>query len=286
VGRLRWIAVATAVMVWGGAPLYGQDSSLDTLRADVRVGSPDESSHSPAPRSEHYSHEPCGDDLDPDAGLFALAFYGAAVVATSPISVPLILLDDDLVPWGGFARFPYDQTPGYILGSDPNLTPRTWAGRFDVQWVESFDDLDQIGGHLLLETATRFGLDMRARHLEERLSRGGTDQLWLGDCNLTYSFAQSNRAQFRAGLGLNWMTDDTATDVGFNFVYGADFFPRKPWVLSATLDAGTLGHAGLFRFQTTAGLLLQRFEVYTGYEYTNIDHTHWNALLGGVRLWF
>jgi hypothetical protein len=64
------------------------------------------------------------------------------------------------------------------------------------------------------------------------------------------------------------------------------FFPRKPWVVSAAIDWGTLGHAGLFRFQTTAGLIFDRFESYIGYEYLDIGATQANFLLGGLRVWF
>jgi hypothetical protein len=63
----------------------------------------------------------------------------------------------------------------------------------------------------------------------------------------------SERAQFRAGLGMNWLDDPIDTDLGFNFTYGADFFPGRPWILSATLDWGTLGSAELFRFRTSVG---------------------------------
>jgi hypothetical protein len=48
---------------------------------------------------------------------------------------------------------------------------------------------------------------------------------------------------FRTGLGFNWLDDPIDTNFGFNFTYGADLFPRRPWVLSATIDWGTLGEA-------------------------------------------
>ena len=88
------------------------------------------------------------------------------------------------------------------------------------------------------------------------------------------------------GLGINWLNDPSQTDLGFNFAYGIDLFPVKPLIISTVMDAGTLGHAGLFRFRTTAGVAYKRMEYYTGYEYTDIGRTHWNGLIGGVRLWF
>ncbi len=92
--------------------------------------------------------------------------------------------------------------------------------------------------------------------------------------------------QWRAGLGFNWLDDEQATDFGFNFTYGVDVFPVRPLVLSAELDWGTLGSADLFHFRTTAGMIVWHVEVYTGYEYRDIDRTQTSALIGGVRVWF
>jgi hypothetical protein len=57
-------------------------------------------------------------------------------------------------------------------------------------------------------------------------------------------------------------------------------------VLSAAIDWGTLGHAGLFRFRTTAGVIVNRFEGCVAYEYRDIGTTRGNFLIGGVRVWF
>ena len=45
---------------------------------------------------------------------------------------------------------------------------------------------------------------------------------------------------------------------------GAGWFPVRPLVFSSTLDWGTLGSAALFHFRTTAGVIVHRFEFYTG----------------------
>ena len=62
-----------------------------------------------------------------------------------------------------------------------------------------------------------------------------------------FRFAQSPRSQWRAGIGFNWLDDPIDTNFGFNFTYGFDLFPRRPWVLSTELDWGTLGEAELLR---------------------------------------
>lgn len=42
----------------------------------------------------------------------------------------------------------------------------------------------------------------------------------------------------------------------------------------------------LVRFRATAGVMVRRFEIYTGYEYTDIERTHWNGLVAGLGVWF
>lgn len=61
---------------------------------------------------------------------------------------------------------------------------------------------------------------------------------------------------------------------------------RRPWVLSGTIDWGTLGRAELFRLRGTAGVIVNRFELYAGYEYLDVDRTQRNALVAGVSVWY
>jgi len=82
------------------------------------------------------------------------------------------------------------------------------------------------------------------------------------------------------------LDDPLNTDVGFNFTYGVDFYPSRPWILSAELDWGSLREAELFHFRSTAGVVLWSIEAYAGYEYWNIDASQTSALVAGVRVWF
>ena len=128
----------------------------------------------------------------------------------------------------------------------PSVSPRNWSGRIRFEYADAFDEISRVGGHMLLSTSARFGLDMQMSSYQEDLLGTARNELWLGDFNVIYRFAQSERAQFRTGLGLNWLDDPIDTDIGFNFTYGADVFPRKPWILSATIDWGTIGSAELY----------------------------------------
>jgi len=281
---------AMVVILATALPAVAQEGTLGTIRQDVREGASSPPAAA-APSNGSETNKPPsasnGADQGTDASLLFATLIGAGIAASSPLWVPHALLQDDSFTSNGyFPHFPYDGAPRYIKTTGPSAETKPFAIRLDLEYVEAFDHLDLYGGHLLVETAPRFGLAASASRLEERLSTGGWDQLQLGDCNFVYRFAQGDRGEFRTGLGLNWLNDSHGTDLGFNFHYAADFYPQNPWVLSAAIDAGTLGHAGLFRFRTTLGIVFHGVEAYTGYEYTDIGQAHWNGLIGGLRFWY
>jgi hypothetical protein len=254
------------------------------------------------------------------SGSAAGATFGLTLMtALSPFWIPHAALGDEFGEIGHFPRFPYDRVPGYMMiGDHPRdmddagavamiervytdpedrppdaITLKPWvpeprrcSGRWDLEYGERFDGLNRIGTHLLLDNASRLGYDAQWDYLHERRSGGRDDHLQLGDFNVVFRFAQSARALFRTGIGVNWIGDGAGTSFGFNFTYGADFFPAQPWIVSSTIDWGCLGRTDLFRGRVTLGANLGRYEVYTGYEYLDIGRTAMNNLVGGVRLWF
>ncbi len=213
-----------------------------------------------------------------------------------------------------FPRFPYDKSDGYLMtsvwlpesqrtdlmedyGGPSDLLPprqksRRWSARVRGDYADNFDTLSRMGGHLLFTTSSGWGFDTEMNFLEEDLpggdplSKKGHDQLWLGDGNIVYRFSENEYVLWRTGLGFNWLDDPIQTDFGFNFTLGLDVFPCKPWVISSTLDWGTIGHAGLFHFRTTVGVVVHGVEPYGGYEYYDIGDTQINSLIAGVRIWF
>jgi hypothetical protein len=243
-----------------------------------------------------------------------LGLYGAGYCATVPLWLPAKFLDDRLDKVWCFTPYPYAETRGYLydleaaeayhaMQQDPNIQrkdllpdhsdifprqaqPKRWALRAGAEYADNFDGLHRTGGSLLLSTSMRLGIDAQWHYYEEQLAAGRFDALHLGDVNLVFQIAQSERAMYRTGVGFNWLADSLDTNFGFNFTYAADFFPCKPWVLSAEFDAGTLGNTHLFHIRTTAGVLWQRIEIYTGFDYLDIGRIDSGSLVAGVRLWF
>jgi len=317
-GRGHWVsAILAKAPVFALLLLFGpsatavanaQEGDLQRLREDVR-GVPQSVPTSPPPeqakpsqvRSREVDPESPWDDLSP---LDGLTWQGILLGASAPLWMPCALLDDGWDAPAYFPAYPYDHVPGHLVIDKGELakavartpdetwlglwptTPRRWGARLDVEYADDFDSLNRLGAHLLISNSWRWELDAQADYFEESLRNAGHDRLWLGDGNITFRFAQSQRAQVRAGFGLNWLSDERETEFGFNFTYGVDVFPRKPWVLTSSIDWGTLGSAELFRFRLTAGIMVRGVEAYTGYEYLDIDRTQGNALVAGVRVWF
>ena len=272
---------------------------LQILRDDVRADPP-EPDDEPSDRS-HHRHKKrdkwddyCDDEYDdPVEQFFADVEMGFAITkfcikaASSPLWLPRQEVGDDGSIRGFFSRYPYqNHGSGQMMFEEFTSTPRNWSARFRSDYSTDCDDLSRIGGRLLLSTSSRWGIDTEMNYLQERLPADRWDHLWMGDCNVVYRFAQSERSQWRVGVGFNWLDDPVQTDYGFNLTYGFDFFPCKPLVFSSEIDWGTLGSAGAFHFRTTAGVLIKDLETFIGYEYRDIGSFQFNGLIAGLQVWF
>ncbi len=318
-----WCGVPYLLVLLSVSTAHAQ-GLLDTMRDSVRLAPPPSTGDSSSPsrdrdddRDDHDHHSYHDDDCDDDSdwgGLYLIGGYLFVAGVTSPWWGPHVALGDDFAVDAYFPRFPYDDdVPGYMVAADwparslyekglydaafdpetdhISLDPmlarfKQWSARLRAEYADDSEDISRIGGHLLLSTTSRWGLDMEMNYLQENLPGGRRDQLWNGDCNVIFRFAQSEHMQWRTGLCFNWLDDETTTNFGFNFTYGMDYFPARPWVFSSTLDWGNLGRAEQFRFRTTAGVLIWGLESYVGYEYYDLDETQINSLIGGVRIWF
>ncbi len=295
---------------------------LDALRIDVRDGDDsDDDSSRDDDRKHRHGHD--DDDGSPWLGLLVSMFasdddhhhhcHGHHSGCGCPScgggsSVSVGVVQQAATPDARFARFPYAGVPGYMVtepwpdgpsivqqydeATDPLATDvpppvypmqgraflRDWSGRLRCDWGGNLDDLDRLGGHLLLTSSSRWGLETEFLRFEERL--GG------GAYNLLLRLVETEHTILRVGVGFNWLDDRFDTNFGYNFTAGIDWFPVQPYVISSTLDWGSLGGSELFHFRTTAGVIVNRFEFYTGYEYYDIGNTQLNALVGGVRVWF
>jgi hypothetical protein len=190
-----------------------------------------------------------------------------------------------------FARHPFQAgLPGYMHSNDP--ADKAWrppvyptAIRLSVEDGNDFAGINRVGVQVLIETASRFGLQTSWNFFQEDLGTGRTDQLVLGDVNLVYRFAQNEWATMRSGIGFRVLADHDA-DFGFNFTYGGDFFPLRPLVLSTLVDLGNVGSAFVVHARGTVGAILGSWEIFAGYDFFRIGSVNLQGPLLGVRFWY
>ncbi len=268
-------------LAFAAAAPQSRGDELDAIRESVRTEPPaaPDSDRPRRPRKSHHETEDCDDE----PGVFSQLIVAAALrVLASPWSVPLILTQDEYVERAVVVPEPYLNAPFALqFESQEEPVPQVF-GRLQLDFSTNFDGLERVGGNLLIETPRRAGLDASWSNWWER-DGSTTDTLQLGDANLVFRFAQSEDLQFRTGLGINWMADRADGDIGFNFTYGFDYYPRRPWVISSSIDWGTLGHASLFHNQTTVGYLFRRCEIFTGFENYRIGRGELSGWISGPR---
>jgi hypothetical protein len=293
----RWGA-AFVVLALACRPVLAQ-TRLDHLRNDTR-------GDSPAPARQGGSSAGSGGDGSwswPTGGDFPLeGWLGLALVAgvvgSSPVWVPLVLLNDNFDHSAAFPGRPYALPDGGYL----DLTNRgidneerhwldadylkPWALRVSVEDGNDFNGLNRAGAALNFDTTSRFGLSSRWDVLTERPDGGRSDETLLGDVHLTYRMAQATWSQFYLGAGARWLIDSHRKTAGFSALYGADFFPLDPVIISTELDVGHLGSAFAIRGRVTLGVRLGSWEAFGGYDHQRIGDVRITGPLLGVRRWF
>jgi hypothetical protein len=211
------------------------------------------------------------------------------LIAFAPFTYPHLLLNDDLRRKGYFPSAPYaDNHFGYMHFEEgaEEAGFRRRAGRFSLEFGHNFDDIGRLGFDLRTETASRFGFRIRIDDFYDQSKCGCLDDFNLGTFDVTYRFAQSERLQMYAGVGLRNIDTSASSHYGYNFTYGADVYPVRPVILSLQMDGGAVDGVGIFRARGTAGVIWRRYELFTGYDYLHIGGFDLHSLLAGVRVWY
>lgn len=271
------------------AAAAGEAGKLDLIREEVRGESEDRKK--PPPKHEH------GDSGDADSGVFG-EFLGGLLwdvflgVVSLPFWLPHEVLGDEPYNRGYFLPYPYaDGKPGSMLIPTAPHVPVPPAARdrsLRVLVEDSYDmeGVNSLRCNLLLSTSQRFICEASWTCMTEQLDGGGLDRLSMLDAGLGFRFAQHEKVQMRAGLGAVLMVDEGNADRGWFFSYDGDFFPARPWVVSAGIDLGGLGNAFMFHWRLSAGALMSRYEVFAGYDSLSIGTVTIRGPMLGLRGWF
>src|SRR5207248_1072876 len=125
---------------------------------------------------------------------------------TSPIWVPVYLLDDHILTPGHFPAYPYADPQGGYVVPDPDTwgCPNDlscWSFRAAVEDGDDFRGLNRLGGSFAVDTSCRLGAATRWDWYREPLTGGRTDQAWTGVTEVTWRFAQKDWISMQAGAG-------------------------------------------------------------------------------------
>ncbi len=171
-------------------------------------------------------------------------------------------------------------SPLRLLGN-----PFRWGGRFRGEIGDNFDDLRHLGGNLIVSSGLPVGFDTEFHYRQDDARGHRLNNFWTGDFNVVYRFGKIRNAEIRAGIGINWLSDDSF-EIGINSTYGVDIYLSKPWIISTSFDWGTLGSDSLLHMRITAGLDFGRFEIYAGYDFYEIGSRERKTLVAGLGMWF
>ncbi len=219
-------------------------------------------------------------------GVGSMIGLGLVTAVGFPFWLPPKLLERHLQPIASFPGAPYSSEGTNYLLFSAQEPAKPWAVRFAVEEGNDFQGLNRVGGRLLLDSSTRFGVAANLDHYLERCGCGRSDQLMFGDVALTYRFAECEWMQMHAGLGGRLMFGDGRTRGGFNFLYSADVFPVRPLVVSASMELGTMKEAFAMRLRASAGVQIRAVEAFVGWDWLRIGSADLWGPMAGLRLWF
>ncbi len=275
--------------------------------ADVRREVRDEPEPKPAPTTkttenprdsestEHDWHVP--DSPAKDEHAISVTGNDFLLALLWPLVLPRVALNDDgkhlaftrspyFGSYSGYQILPTEDSSQFYGNSFSDIPRRNWALRTAIDNGNDFRGLNRAGLQVHLDHTSRFGISTSWNWYRETLSNGSSDDIVIGDINLTYRFARNEIASVFAGVGVRTLSDRSRTDLGVNFTYGGDWFPVRPLVVSTVFDAGTIGSTVFVHARGTVGLMYRQIEFFGGYDFLRIGSTNLEGPLLGLRLWF
>jgi hypothetical protein len=257
---------------------------LDEFRDTVRTEKEDNS-----------RYQGFNDDDDEDNDVEHRGFYQSildmidftrfiSAVISSPFAIPHSIWDEK--GYAQFCEYPYQNDyPGFMRKITNSESPSDFNFRIQFETGYDFEGVASFSGNFLLDTESRLSFELGASYMREWIEESVYDTLNTGEFNILWRFVQSPNLQMRAGLGIRYMNDYIGTERGFNFTYGLDLYPVKPWIVSASVDFGSLGEANVSSARFTVGAAVKRFELYAGYNSLRVDTVEIHGPVAGIRYW-
>ncbi len=87
--------------------------------------------------------------------------------------------------------------------------------------------------------------------------------------------------------GARWLEGDGGWgNPGWNLGTQIQLFPIRPLVIQARFDGGRVGESNLFRASATVGAMLNRVEIFGGYDLLAFETVGFYGPMAGMRVWY
>lgn len=207
----------------------------------------------------------------------------------------------------GFLPYPYaDGRPGYMVRAEPGdeVSEDTHHAvfRFGTEGGYLYEDVWRSSTQFRFMLPRFYGqlrfdhfLEGPTPRLDGDLEVRGTvrDRLNFLNLELGPQFSAGEHLAVRFGVLGNLMFDDRRSlpeDItmthGVGGVLEFDVYPVRPVVFSGRGVVQKLGKTVMFEGRATAGVMLNRFEIYAGYDHRQIGDVHLGGPTAGVSVRF
>ena len=198
-----------------------------------------------------------------------------------------------------FGRYPYAEgAVGWVVRAEaeeqdgaigPAAVLPAVSFRFSLDYAYDWGEVHRPAVSLALDSSAGVGFRAELTNYVERLPGGTLDYLAIGTVNAMFRVADTPRVAPYVGLGWRYLAAPDALRNGFNCLFAADVFPVRPLVVSAIAEGGNLGAAGFSHGRVTLGALIQRLEIFAGYDAVVIggdgDPIIFHGPVAGIRGW-
>jgi hypothetical protein len=167
----------------------------------------------------------------------------------------------------------------------PPLSGKSVAGQVRVEGGYILGGVYRggMGGRLMIPG--RLEVDLNVNGLAEPLPDGSVDRATFGNAHVGVRFAQNEQVQFRTGLGYQQFADAMGVEPGFDFSYGFDAQLGARLILGISGNLGSAGHAFVGQVRGSLGIMIDRFEIYAGYDHISIGDVPLGGPAAGIRAW-
>lgn len=265
--RIAGLHVALGLLA---LPAIGAEarSNVERVRADVRGKEPEANSNSSDPEDsdDGANHDLIGAALAPGPSSSSDTSGEKDEASVYFLSYPYQFAEDFAVFVPERRSFDRRRTSVHVTAEGAALAGGT--DRFAAR------------ARLVLE-GWRFetGFDMFAERKQDQ-------SLALGELLGGWQFSA---AWFAASLhgGVRWLDNGRGhSDYGWNLGSQWELMPGRPWILSARFDGGMVGQSRLLRARATLGVMLNRVEVYGGYDALIFETVTLHGPMAGLGFWY